>query len=168
MRKMWVVMVLVGMFALALSAVIFEAQKNTVGTFGECVTAYLDTREQMPPVPLPSSAEELLERAEKGDWSFMADKFWYIRQPQTLYVETDSELAKQTKNRLPMKLIIMEDIRLGEIILCSVDEKKGTWKPIASFTAPAIVDETDSEYASLSSEEKSRELFFELSYRKIV
>ena len=153
MKKKLLIMGLVGIFALALGAVIFEAQKSTVGTFGECAIAFVKARQELPPIPLPASAEELLEKAEKGDWSFMADKNWYVHQPMTLYVTDGSELAK--KLTLPAKLVVFEDIRLGEIFLCTVDEEKSTWNPIASFTAPAIVDETDSDYAKLSSEEKS-------------
>lgn len=167
MKKKLMLVGLVGITAtLLVGAVAFEAKKSTVGTFGECTTVYLKARQEMPPVPLPASAKELLEKAEEGDWSFMAYKHWYVRQPMTLYVTDGSELAK--KLTLPAKLIVFEDIRLGEIFLCTVDEEKSTWNPIASFTAPAIVDETDLEYAKLSSEEKSRELFFELSYRRVI
>jgi len=150
-----------------LGAVVFEAQKSTVASCSDCVSTYLKFRMEFPPTPLPASAEELLERAEKGDWSFMADKHWYIRQSQILYVEKGSELEKQM-GKLPKKLIALEDIRLGEIILFSVDEEKGEWIPEASFAAPPIIDETDLEYTKLNDEEKSRELFFELSYRRII
>ncbi len=170
MKKKLTVIGLCGVACLLIGATItqvIEAQ-STVSGWGGCANAYVEFRQELPPIPLPASAEELLERAEKGDWSFMTDKHWYIRQPQTLYVATGSELEKETKSQLPLKLIIMEDIRLGEIILCSVDEEKGTWNPIASFTAPSIVDETDAEYAKLNSEEKSRELFFQLSYRRVI
>jgi len=157
-----------GMVLLLLGAVAVETVEwvhgNRVVSTTDIFYAYLDARDDLPPLPLPLGAEDVLRRMEADDFSFL-DAHWFINQSgSTLYVSEDSKLAKTLQ--LPLEILVVEDISRAEItIYC--EDKKGNWKGLALFDAPPILDETSSFYATLSANEKEQDLFLNLSAARI-
>lgn len=157
-------MVLLLLGAVAVGTVEWVQENRVVGTTSDIFYAYLDARNDLPPLPLPMGAEDVLRRMEADDFSFL-DDHWFINQSgSTLYVSEDSKLAKTLQ--LPLEILVVEDISLAEITIYSED-KKGNWKGLALFDAPPILDETSSFYATLSAKEKEQDLFLNLSATRV-
>ncbi len=169
MKKKLMVAGLCGVVCLLLGAVAVEtvewiSESRVVSTTSEIFSIYLDARDDFPPIPLPIGTEDVLNRMEADDFSFLNDHWFFNQHGSTLYVPKDSKLAKQLK--LPIQVLAAEDIRRGEItIYC--EDKKGGWKGLALFDAPPILDETAPFYATLSAEEKKQDLFWNLNATRI-
>ena len=168
MKKNLIIAGLSGVVALLVGAVVFEAatDNRTVDSWSSLMLAYCDVRKQMP--PLPMQTENVLSRMEADDWSFLCD-FWQIRQSGGVwYAAENSELAKLD---LPLKVIVFEDIRLGEVIIMSSPLSETSFQGEALFTAPKFIDlaafQRDEELV-LSEEEQLDILFQDLSPRRVV
>jgi hypothetical protein len=103
---------------------------------------------------------------ERGDWSFLS-KHWQLKvQGGSYYLADDSKLAKKIK--LPLRLLIYEDIERGEVVILSSSDGE-RYKGAALFDAPELlVDEASLAEFRLSEEETDRWLFDELSPRRVV
>ncbi len=134
--KKKVVVGICGVTAMLLGAVtvtqVIEAQ-STVSSWGELVEKYYTAREQLP--PLPFSVEDTIHKIEKDDWSFLADGWQVQQEGGVWYVKEGSELSKL---KLPIHVMILEDLRLGDVIVMSGD---GTnFQGEAIFDAPEMVE----------------------------
>lgn len=134
----------------------FVIEPKKISSWSDCAEAALAARSHLPPLPLPTSAKELVARLERGDWQFVMDRFWYVdMNPSTLYIAEDSKLAKSLT--LPLKITVIEDLVRGTITIYG-EKKDGTVEGLALFEAPLILDETDPTYKSLSDEVQERVL----------
>jgi hypothetical protein len=99
----------------------------------ELLDCYLVARTSLP--PLPFTYEDALSKMESGDWSFLADH-WQVRQADgTYYVAEKSKLAKL---KLPLHILVYEDLQRGDIIiLSSIDGEK--YQGEALFKAPEFM-----------------------------
>ena len=114
MKRKLLVVGLFGIVLLAVGAVIFETSKasRTVDSWSSLVSEYKDARTQMPPLPMHTA--DVLSRMDNNDFSFLADR-WQVHQPGGIwFAEEDSALSQLD---LPLKVMILEDIRLNEIIV---------------------------------------------------
>jgi len=168
-KKLFVTFSAAGIIFLLLGAVAVETvewlqESRTVSSTSDIFYAYLDARDDLPPLPLPMGAEGVLSYIEADDWSFL-DDHWFVNQPgSTLYVPADSKLAKQVK--LPLQILVIEDISRGEITIYYEDKKRG-WKGLALFEAPPILDETAPFYTKSTDEEKQQDLFWNLNATRV-
>ncbi len=168
-RKLLVGISTTGIMLLLLGAVAVETvewikESRVVSTTSDIFYAYLNARDDFPPLPMPMGTEDLLSCMEAEDWSFLNDHWFVDQTGSVLYVPKDSKLGRQLK--LPIKILAVEDVSRGEItIYC--ENKKGDWKGFALFDAPPILDETAPFYATLSAEEKQQDLFWNLTETRI-
>lgn len=113
-------------------------EPRTISSWGELVDSYLFSRISLP--PLPFAYADALARMKIGDWSFLADRWQCKQSGGTYYVAEKSKLAKL---KLPLHILVYEDLQRGEIVvLSSTDGEK--YQGEALFKAPEFMPyETD-------------------------
>jgi hypothetical protein len=108
-------------------------QPHTISSWGELVDCYLAARTSLP--PLPFAYEDALTRMSAEDWSFLAAPWSYTQADGAYYVSKKSKLAKL---KLPLHILVYEDVRRGDIIILSSPD--GTnFKGEALFDAPEFM-----------------------------
>ncbi len=165
---------LIGVVCLLLGAVAVETvdrvliAPKTINSFSDVYEHYLTIRESLPPLPFPVA--DVMQMMTKDDFSFLK-KDWQMRASGgTLYLSEDCKLAKTLK--LPLRLMIYEDLQRGEIVILSSRDGK-RYKGEVSFDAPEFffVDEASSLVGiteKRTSEEKAIDFFWDIGPRRVV
>ncbi|MDD3276797.1 MAG: hypothetical protein PHP93_07105, partial [Kiritimatiellales bacterium] len=143
-RKVIIRVAVAGVFLLLLSAVAVSTvdklviEPRTVSSWSELVDCYLVSRSSIP--PLPFAYDDAFTRMEDGDWSFLADRWQCKQSGGTYYVAEKSKLAKL---KLPLHILVYEDLQRGEIVILSSPDGN-TYQGEALFKAPEFMPyETD-------------------------
>jgi len=174
MKKKLVVVSLCGVVCLLVGAAItqvVEAQSKTISSWGQLVEHYYTARSELPPLPLPLGAEDILLAMAKNNWSFLSDGWQFKQSGGVWFVKEGSELSKL---KLPLHVMILEDLKLGDVIvMSSVDGV--SFQGEAIFDAPDMVEEASSLFtkrqdaaSTFTEEEQLDALFWELSERRVV
>jgi hypothetical protein len=108
-------------------------EPRTISSWGELVDSYLVSRISLP--PLPFAYADALARMKIGDWSFLADRWQCKQSGGTYYVAEKSKLAKL---KLPLHILVYEDLQRGEIVILSSPDGN-TYQGEALFKAPEFM-----------------------------
>jgi hypothetical protein len=108
-------------------------EPHTVSSWGELVDCYLAARTTLP--PLPFAYDDALIRIQTGDWSFLADHWQYKQTDGTYYVAEKSKLAEL---KLPLHILVYEDLKRGEIVVLSSTDGTNFQGEVA-FKAPEFM-----------------------------
>jgi len=135
------------------------------------IIKYLEYREQYGPIVPPSiSYEDAYARIQSGDFSFLAEpSTWQFKfDGGSYYIDETSKLAKL---KVPLHILILEDIQRSEIIvLSSTDGER--YKGEALFSAPEFTDTSYMSELNLTAEELVEEqkfyAFEELAPRRVI
>jgi len=141
-RKVIMRFAVAGIFLLLLGALTAETvdrlliEPKLISSWGELEELYVASRDDVPPLPSPVPYEEVFQKMSAADWSFLSAKYWSFKLGGgTYYVAKDSKLAKL---KLPLHLLVYEDLQRGEIvILSSTDGEK--YQGEALFKAPEFM-----------------------------
>lgn len=138
-RKVIVRLAVTGVLLLLLGALAVETvdqlliEPRTVSSWGELVDCYLAARTTLPPLPLLYG--DALTKMQTGDWSFLADHWQYKQADNPYYVAKGAKLAEL---KLPLHILVYEDLQRGEIIILSSTD--GTnFQGEALFKAPEFM-----------------------------
>lgn len=142
MKKKVIVVVWCAISVLLLGAVTVETlnqlyiESRTVSSWGELANDYLVFRSQMGPIVPPSvQYEDVIAGLEKGDLSFLTRDWQFKFSGGTYYVANKSKLSKF---KLPLHILVYEDIQRGEIIILSSPDGE-TYQGEALFNAPEFM-----------------------------
>jgi hypothetical protein len=141
-RKVIIRFLVAGISLLLLGALAIETadqlyiEPRTVSSWGELFENYLIFRTQMGPIVPPSVMYgDAIASIEKDDWSFLEQNWAFKFSDGTYYIAKNSKLAKL---KLPLHILVYEDLRRGEIvILSSADGEK--FQGEAIFKAPEFM-----------------------------
>lgn len=142
-------------------------QPRSVSSWGELVKAYYSVRNDVPPLPLPIDAGEVVDLMEKGNWSFLADHWQFKYSGSTYYIADTSKLAKTHK--LPLHILVYEDLQRGEVVVLSSQDGV-CYKGEALYDAPeySLFDAGSARTLEEKAEAERVYLFWELSPRRVV
>ncbi len=119
--------------AVAVDQLIIEPK--VVTSWGDVANFYYANRSSFPPLPAPSSYTDIGNKMAQEDWSFLMKGWTWNSDGETLYVAKKNQL---TALKLPMYLMIYEDLQRGEVVILGSTDGKN-YKGMALFEAPELM-----------------------------